>query len=205
MREWGMVLGELKNYWKMKEAPIKAFATPVAWRAWLEKNHTKPAGIWIIFYKKTSGKKSISYAQALDEALCFGWIDGQSKGIDEASWKQRFTPRRTKSIWSKRNREHVARLIKEKRMTPAGLKEIAAAKQDGRWESAYDSPKTMDVPADFLRELRRDPGAYAFYETLNRASIYAIAWRLQTAKKPETRMRRMEALLSMLKAGKKFH
>ena len=190
---------------KMKEAPIKAFASPVAWRAWLEKNHTKPAGIWIIFYKKTSGKKSISYAQALDEALCFGWIDGQSKGIDEASWKQRFTPRRTKSIWSKRNRENVARLIKKKRMTPAGLKEIAAAKKDGRWETAYDSPKTMDVPADFLRELRRDPGAYAFYKTLNRANIYAIGWRLQTAKKPETRTRRMEALLSMLKAGKKFH
>lgn len=188
-----------------QQASIKSFATPAAWRAWLAKNHGRPEGVWLRFFKKGSGKKSLTYAEALDEALCFGWIDGQSKGIDATSWQQRFTPRRAKSMWSKRNREHVARLIKEKRMATAGLKEIAAAKADGRWESAYDSPKNMQVPPDFIRELKKDSRTYAFFQTLNKANMYAIAWRLQTAKKPETRARRKDALLQMLRAGKKLH
>lgn len=127
------------------------------------------------------------------------------KTYDTKSWLHKFTPRRSKSIWSKRNREHSARLIKKKRMTAAGLKEIELAKKDGRWEGAYDSPKNMQVPADFLRELKKDKNAYAFFQTLNKANTYAIAWRLQTAQKPETREKRMQALLQMLGQGKKLH
>jgi len=183
----------------------QSFETAREWRSWLRKHHAAPDGIWLRFFKKASGVKSITYAEALDEALCFGWIDGQARPCDSESWLQRFTPRRSKSIWSKRNREHTARLIKEKRMTAAGLKEIERAKQDGRWESAYDSPKDMKVPADFLRELKKDKTAYAFFKTLSKANTYAIAWRLQTAKKPETRDKRREALLQMLGQGKKLH
>lgn len=193
----------------MKKSPskelIKLFKTPEAWRAWLTKNHSKSDGIKLQFYKKDSGKKSINYAQALDEALCFGWIDSQVNKYDADSYIQRFTPRRSRSMWSKRNREHVARLINEKKMTSAGLKEIELAKTDGRWESAYDSPKNMKVPADFLKELKKNKKAYAFYQTLNKTNIYAIAWRLQTAKKPETREKRFKALLSMLAKENKIH
>ncbi|HEY6020638.1 MAG TPA: YdeI/OmpD-associated family protein [Candidatus Paceibacterota bacterium] len=184
---------------------IKPFATTVEWRAWLAKMHAKSDGIWVRIYKKASGKKTVTYAKALDDALCFGWIDGQKKAYDAESFLQRFTPRRPKSIWSKRNREHVARLIKEKRMTAAGLREVAAAKRDGRWDSAYDAPSSMQIPEDFLKNLKKDQKAYEFFKTLNRANVYAIAWRLQTAKKAETRVRRMEALLSMMSEGKKLH
>ena len=183
----------------------QSFKTPTEWRSWLKKHHSKPEGVWLRLFKKASGVKSITYAEALDEALCFGWIDGQGKTYDTNSWLQKFTPRRSRSIWSKRNREHVARLIKEKRMTAAGLKEIERAKRDGRWEGAYDSPKNMQLPADFLRELKKDKNAYTFFLTLNRSNTYAIAWRLQTAKKPETREKRMQALLKMLGQGKKLH
>ena len=183
----------------------QSFKTPTEWRKWLTKHHAKPEGIWLRFFKKASGAKSITYAEALDEALCFGWIDGQLKKYDSESWVQKFTPRRSKSVWSKRNREHVARLIKEKRMTAAGLKAVAIAKQDGSWERAYDSPKNMQVPPDFLRALRKDKNAYAFFQTLNKANTYAIAWRLHTARKPETRERRMQALLEMLGQGKPLH
>jgi uncharacterized protein YdeI (YjbR/CyaY-like superfamily) len=189
----------------MKIAGIKAFATSRAWRAWLTKNAAKSDGLWVRFYKKGSGVKTITYAEALDEALCFGWIDTQVKKYDEKSYLQKFTPRRSKSIWSKRNREHIARLIKEKRMTPAGLAHVSAAKKDGRWDQAYDSPKDMKVPADFLKELKKNKKAYAFFLTLNKANTYAIAWRLQTAKKPATRTNRMRVLLKMLSASKKLH
>jgi uncharacterized protein YdeI (YjbR/CyaY-like superfamily) len=125
--------------------------------------------------------------------------------LDDKSWLQKYTPRRSKSMWSKINREHVARLVKEKRMQPAGLKEVEAAKNDGRWEAAYDSPKNMEVPADFLKELKKDKKAFEFFKTLNKTNIYAIAWRLQTAKKPETRQKRMKVLLEMMKDNKKIH
>ena len=183
----------------------QSFKTPKEWRRWLARHQAQTEGIWLRFFKKTSEVKSITYAEALDEALCFGWIDGQARKLDADSWLQRFTPRRTKSIWSKRNREHVARLIKEQRMTAAGLTQVEMAKEDGRWEAAYDSPKNMQVPADFLRELKKDKNAYAFFQTLNKANTYAIAWRLQTAKKPETREKRMQAMLHMLGQGRKLH
>lgn len=188
-----------------KKEPIVSFATSKAWNIWLAKHHATPAGIWLHIYKKTSGVESITYDEALDEALCFGWIDGQKDSYDEKSWLQKFTPRRAKSVWSKRNREHIVRLTKEKRMAPAGLREVEAAKSDGRWDSAYDSPKNIAVPADFLKELKKNKKAYEFFLTLNKANTYAIAWRLQTAKKPETREKRMDAILAMMRRGEKLH
>ena len=186
----------------MKVLTLKSGA---AFEKWLAKNHAKSSGVWIRFFKKASGKKGITYAEALDTALCYGWIDSQAAAHDDMSHKQRFTPRGKRSIWSKRNREHIARLIKEKRMTAAGLAEVKAAKKDGRWAEAYDSPANMKIPADFLKELDKNKKAKAFFATLNRTNTYAIAWRLQTAKKPETRERRMRAILEQLTAQKKFH
>lgn len=184
---------------------IIAFPSAKGWRDWLARNHKQSAGVWLRIFKKGSGRATVTYAEALDEALCYGWIDGQKGVYDAASWIQRFTPRRSRSIWSKRNREHVARLVKEKRMKPAGLREVETAKQDGRWQSAYDSPSAATIPADFLRALAKDRKAKAFFETLNKTNRYSIAWRLQTAKKPETREKRMKVILAMMAAGKKFH
>jgi len=184
---------------------VRAFSTPKAWDTWLRKHHADSPGIWIKYYKKHSGVRTITYAQALDKALCWGWIDGQAKPFDEQSWLQRFTPRRARSGWSKRNQAHVARLTKEGRMQPSGLAEVAKAKADSRWEQAYDSPSASQVPADFLKALAKHGKAEAFFKTLNRANLYAISYRLQTAKKPETRARRFEQILQLMKEGKKFH
>ncbi|MBN2615023.1 MAG: YdeI/OmpD-associated family protein [Bacteroidales bacterium] len=192
----------------MKNEAIKvlAFETPQQWRSWLEQHHeTVPQGIQMRIYKKDSGFPTVTYDEALDEALCFGWIDGQKNKYDEISWLQKFTPRRKRSMWSKRNKEHVARLIREKKMQPAGLKEVEEAQQDGRWEKAYDNAREMEIPEDFLAELKKEPEAWAFFRTLNRTNTYAIAWRLQTAKRPETRQRRMEQLLGMMKNKQKLH
>lgn len=188
-----------------KKPATKAFVTCQGWRKWLRAHHATSDGIWLRIFKKNSGVESVSYAEALDEALCFGWIDGQKNKYDDTSWLQRFTPRRPKSVWSKRNREHVERLIQEKRMTPAGLAKVDAAKKDGRWDEAYDAQSTMAVPRDFLSELEKDEDAFAFFKTLNRSNTYAIAWRLQNAKKPETRERRKAQLLALMKNGKKLH
>lgn len=188
-----------------KSLPVKVFASPEKWNDWLSKRHSSADGIWVRMYKKGTGKKSVTYAEALDEALCYGWIDGLKKSYDEESWIQKFTPRRAKSLWSKRNREHIARLVKEGRMKPSGMKEVEKAKKDGRWEQAYDSAKNMEVPADFLKELKKSKKAYEFFKTLNKANLYAIGWRLQTAKKPETREKRMKILLEMMKEGRKIH
>ena len=189
----------------ISKKPIRSFATAAAWRIWLDKNQTKSDGLWLRIYKKDSGKKTVTYAEALDEALCYGWIDGQKQTYDAESFLQKFTPRRSKSMWSKRNREHTDRLIKEKRMTARGQSEIDAAKKDGRWEQAYDAASTMTVPEDFLKELKKDKTAYAFFLTLSKANVYAISFRLQTAKKPETRAKRLNTILEMMKTGKKFH
>ncbi|MFA5935457.1 MAG: YdeI/OmpD-associated family protein [Patescibacteria group bacterium] len=189
----------------MKEQPVLSFATVKKWHMWLAKNHASSSGIQLRIFKKDSGQKTISYDEALDEALCFGWIDSQKRAYDEKSWIQKFTHRRAKSIWSKRNKEHVARLVKERRMQPAGLKEVESAKKDGRWDSAYDSPKNIKIPDDFLKEVKKDKRAYAFFQTLNKTNTYSIAWRLQTAKKPETRAKRMSEMLAMMAQGKKFH
>ena len=183
----------------------KSFTTRQKWREWLEKNHSKSGGIWLRIFKKDSAKKTVTHDEALDEALCVGWIDGQRNKYDEISFLQKFTPRQKRSIWSKRNREKTAKLIKERRMAPAGLAEIERAKSDGRWDRAYDSPKNMEVPADFLKELKRNKKAYEFFETLNKTNKFAIAFRLHTAKKPETRGRRMRDFLARMERGEKFH
>ena len=191
---------------KETETPIKSFASSKQWKEWLATNYAiSNNGIWLRIFKKDSDEATITYDEALDEALCFGWIDGQKKVYDEKSWLQKFTPRRSKSIWSKRNKTRVAQLIEEKRMQPSGLKEIETAKKDGRWDKAYDSPSQMEIPADFLAILRKDQQAYEFFKTLNKANTYAIAWRLQTAKKPETREKRMQILLKMMKKRQKLH
>jgi len=147
----------------------------------------------------------VTYAEALDQALCFGWIDGQVRRFDEDSYVQRFTPRRPRSVWSKRNTEHVARLCAEGLMMPAGQAAIDAAKADGRWDAAYASPKNAVVPEDFLAALAKRKKAKAFFETLSKANVYAIVYRLTTCKKAETRARRMEQILEMLERGEKFH
>lgn len=185
--------------------PILSFPSPAEWSRWLAKNHDTAKGLWLRFFKKGSGVKSIIYAEALDEALCYGWIDGQLNKHDEDSYLQKFTPRGPKSVWSKRNTEHVKRLGEEGRMKPAGLKQVEAAKADGRWEKAYESPGKMAVPEDFLKALSKNKKAKAFFDTLNKANSYAIAWRLQTAKKQETREKRVKAIVEMLAKEEKFH
>jgi uncharacterized protein YdeI (YjbR/CyaY-like superfamily) len=181
------------------------FKSPLEFRSWLEKNHAGQDGIWLRIFKKASAEKSITYAEALDQALCYGWIDGQKQPHDEHSWLQKFTPRRAKSGWSKVNTAHVERLIKAGQMARAGLEAVEAAKADGRWQAAYDSPRNAAPPADFLKALDKDKKAKAFFETFNRANVYAIVYRLQTAKKPETREKRMKMILEMLERGEKFH
>ena len=181
------------------------FKSSSDFRVWLTGHHLTCEGIWLRIFKKDSGKATVTYAEALDQALCFGWIDGQKKGCDELSFLQRFTPRRPKSGWSKINTQHVERLIKDRLMTPSGLKAVEAAKADGRWDAAYAAQRDAEPPADFLKALNRDPKAKAFYATLSRANIFAIVYRLQTAKKPETRERRMQNILAMLSRGEKFH
>jgi len=187
------------------DLPVIPFSSPSEWEQWLKQNYSVSKGIWLQMYKKGSGIASVYYAEALDVALCYGWIDGQLKSVDELSYMQRFTPRRPKSIWSKRNIEHITRLTKEGRMKPAGLKEAEAAKNDGRWELAYDPQTSMSMPDDFLSELSKEKKALIFYESLNKANKYAIAWRIQTAKRPETREKRMKEILEMLARGEKFH
>jgi uncharacterized protein YdeI (YjbR/CyaY-like superfamily) len=187
------------------DLPILSFTSLNEWESWLEQNHATSSGIWLRIYKKDSDIKAISYAQALDGALCYGWIDGQKRPFDAESWIQRFCPRRSKGLWSKLNVGHAERLIKSGKMKPAGLAAIESAKKDGRWDAAYHSPSKATVPEDFLKALSKNKKAKAFFATLNKTNLYSIAWRLQTAKKPETRQRRMKAILQMLAKGQKFH
>jgi uncharacterized protein YdeI (YjbR/CyaY-like superfamily) len=184
---------------------ILSFRTPAEFRKWLAANHDKSDGIWLRIFKKNSETASVTYAKALDEALCFGWIDGQKQKRDDRSWLQRFTRRRVKSGWSRINTGHAERLIKAGRMKTSGQTEVDAAKKDGRWKSAYDSPSNSSFPDDFLAALGKDPKAKAFFDSLNKANRYAISYRLQTAKKPETRQKRMEMILGMLARGEAFH
>lgn len=182
---------------------IVEFSTAPSWRAWLESNHATTDGVWLRMYKKTSGVQSVTYAQALDDALCFGWIDGQSKSYDDISFLQKFTPRRARSMWSKRNIEYVARLQADGLMMPAGIAEVERAKADGRWRAAYDKPTDMVMPEDFLTAVSQNKKALATFETLSKASLFTIGFKLQTAKKPETRANRITAILKLLGEGKK--
>jgi uncharacterized protein YdeI (YjbR/CyaY-like superfamily) len=182
-----------------------SFASAAELRAWLAKNNGQSNGILLRIYKKASGVASVSYAEALDQALCYGWIDGQKLPADEQSWLQTFTPRRPKSGWSKKNTEHAERLVKSGDMTAAGLEEIVAAKTDGRWQAAYDSFGSASIPDDFIKLIAANKKAKSFFETLNQTNLYSIAYRLQTAKRPETRQKRMQAIIEMLARGEKFH
>lgn len=185
--------------------PIIEFKTAKSFETWLLKNHDNSNGLWLKIFKKGSGVKTVSYAEALDVALCYGWIDGQKNAFDEQAWLQKFCPRRTKSIWSKINIGHTERLINEGRMKPAGLKAIEQAKADGSWAKAYDSPSKMAIPEEFLKELSKNKKAEAFFKGLNKANLYAIGFRLQTAKKQETREKRTKEIIAMLAKGEKFH
>lgn len=182
-----------------------SFKSADAFRTWLERNHERSDGVLLRIYKKDSGVAGVTYADALDQALCFGWIDGQKLPCDANSWLQKFTPRRPGSGWSKRNTEHAQRLIDAGAMTAAGLKEIESAKADGRWRAAYVAFGSAAAPEDFLAELERNRKAHAFFKTLNRTNLYSIVYRLQTAKKPETREKRKQAIIAMLARGEKFH
>jgi len=178
--------------------PILAFSAAGEWERWLDRNHASPSGLWLKIGKTKSGIASVSYAEALEAALCYGWIDAQKRGYDESSWLQKFTPRKARSIWSKVNRQKAAELIAAGRMKPAGLEAVETAKKNGQWESAYDSPAAAAVPPDLEAELERRPEAKAFFAALSGTNRYSILHRLQTAKKPETRAKRLEKFVQML-------
>lgn len=185
--------------------PILAFESGDAFAAWLHDHHADMPGIWLRMYKKHTGRTTVVWEDAVVAALRYGWIDSVANKYDDDSYIQRFTPRRKRSIWSKKNCQTIERLTAEGLMHPAGLAEVERAKADGRWDAAYDSPKDMIVPQDFLDALEQYPEAKAHFATLNRTNTYAIAFRLHTAKRPETRARRFEQLLTMLREGKKLH
>lgn len=188
-----------------KDLPMLAFTTEAGWQEWLSQHYQDPKGIWLRFYKKGSGQPTIVYARALDVALCYGWIDSQTQKYDELSYLQKFTPRRRRSPWSKINREKAERLISAGRMQPAGQREIDAAKADGRWNAAYDAFSRAEIPPDFQALLAGDPEAKAFFEQMTQTNRYAVLYRIQTAKKPETRQRRMAQLLDMLRQKRTLH
>ncbi|HLL28743.1 MAG TPA: YdeI/OmpD-associated family protein [Xanthobacteraceae bacterium] len=187
------------------DLPIVSFKSARDWESWIAKNHARTNGVWIRFFKKGSGRATVTYAEALDGALCYGWIDSQARGYDELSYLQKFGPRKPKSGWSKINTRHAERLCKAGRMKLAGLAQIQAAKRDGRWTRAYDSPAAAKPPVDFLRALEKNKKAKAFFAALEKRNSYAIIYRLQTAKKPETRAARMKTIIAMLAKGEKFH
>ncbi len=187
------------------DLPIIAFASSNAWETWLEKHHATANGLWLKIAKKGSGIDTVSYAEALDVALCYGWIDGQKASFDDHLWLQRFTPRRPRSKWSKVNRVKATELIKRGEMKPAGLREVERAKADGRWDAAYDAQSTATVPDDLRREFDKNEVARKYFSTLDSRNRYAILYQIQDAKKPETRARRIEKYVAMLNEQKKIY
>ena len=190
---------------KTPELPIISFASQAEWTDWLAKHHDQSTGLWLKLAKKDSGIPSVTYEQAVESALCYGWIDGLKKSFDGQFWLQKFTPRGPKSIWSKINVEKAEKLIASGQMQPAGLKTVEAAKLDGRWEQAYASQKNIGIPEDFQRALDASPKAREFFATLKSASRYSFLFRIQTAKKAETRAKRIEQFIAMLERGEKFN
>lgn len=188
-----------------KDAPVLPFANQAEWRLWLEKNHASHDALWICYAKKSAGIPSITYAEALEEALCFGWIDGQAASLSETHYLQRYTPRRKRSLWSRINRAKAEALIARDRMQPAGLREIEAAQADGRWENAYASSATIEVP-DILRSaLDTSPTAAGAFARLDSRNRYAILYRLTHAKREETRQRLTAQFIAMLEEGRTIH
>ena len=189
----------------VKGLPVLLFASKQDWHTWLDENHGRHTGLWLKHAKKASTKQSVSYDEALEEALCYGWIDSQKRTYDSNYYLQKFTPRGPKSIWSKKNVIKVETLTKVGRMQPAGLAATESAKQDGRWDAAYDSPNAREIPQDFQAALDKNLKAKHFFETLNKVNVYGFCWRVQTAKKPETRQARIEKFIHMLNRGEKLH
>ena len=187
------------------DLPIIPFASRDAWGSWLAKHHADSSGLWLKIAKKGSEIDTVSYAQALDVALCYGWIDGQKASFDENYWLQRFTPRRPRSKWSKVNRRKATELIEKGEMKPPGLREVERAKADGRWDVAYDAQSTATVPDDLRQELERNEIAREFFATLDSRNRYAILYQIQDAKKPETRARRIEKYVAMLNEHNKLY
>lgn len=185
--------------------PPLMFEEQAAWLSWLHKNHATASGVWLRIAKKIANVRSVSYPQAVDAALCFGWIDGQKRSDDELYWLQRFTPRSEKSIWSKINREKAIRLIELGQMNAAGLREVERAKRDGRWDGAYDSPSGATIPADFQAALNKLPRAKAFFSNLDSRNRYAVLFRIQTARKAEIRAKRIKQFVGMLSQHEKIH
>jgi uncharacterized protein YdeI (YjbR/CyaY-like superfamily) len=185
----------------MADDPILPFESAEAWEAWLDQHHETVDGVWLQIAKKASGLPTVTHAEALQAALCFGWIDGQRKPLDDRYFLQRFTPRRARSAWSKVNREHVARLEAAGRMRAAGRRAVEAAKADGRWDAAYDPPSARAVPEDLAAALAASPKAAAFFETLSSQNRFAMCYRVQSAKRPETRRARIEKFVAMLERG----
>ena len=186
------------------DLPTKHFKNQKAWEKWLVAN-AEGKGIWLQIAKKDSGIASVNYAEALEIALCHGWIDGQKRGLDGQFFLQRFTPRRPRSLWSKINIAHVERLIAAGRMQPGGLREVEAAKADGRWDVAYQSFSGMEVPAELAEALKKNKKAKAFFDQLDKTNRYSFCWRVHTAKKAETRLARAEKFVGMLARGEKIH
>lgn len=187
------------------DLPVHLFAGPEELEAWLEEKHDSCDGAWLKIAKKGAAESSVTYADALELALCFGWIDSQKRGFDDQHFLQRFTPRRPRGRWSRINREKAEELIAAKRMRPPGLAEVEAAKADGRWDAAYEGQATAGVPADLQRELDANSVAQEFFNSLDSANRYAIVYRLEEAKKPETRERRLRKFVAMLERGEKIH
>ena len=185
--------------------PILQLASQADWEAWLDAEHARSDGVWLKFAKKGSGVQTVVYAEALEVALCYGWIDSQVARLDERFYLQKFTPRRARSKWSQVNREKVEELTKQGRLKPAGLEQVELAKADGRWEAAYASPANVEVPDDLRARLDASPKAAEFWEKLNRSNRFAITYQLGDAKKPETRARRLEKFVRMLERGEKLY
>jgi uncharacterized protein YdeI (YjbR/CyaY-like superfamily) len=189
----------------MNDDPVLGFESQGDWAAWLAGNHDTSSGLWLKIAKAGSGLPTVTYAEAVESALCWGWIDGQKRKLDDAHWLQRFTPRRARSVWSKINREKAEALIAAKRMQPPGLAEVERAKADGRWDAAYDGQRTATVPEDLQAALDADPAAAKAFAELDSTNRYAILYRVQDAKRAETRARRIEKFVAMLKAGERLH
>jgi uncharacterized protein YdeI (YjbR/CyaY-like superfamily) len=187
------------------DLPVRRFASRAAWEKWLATNHERSPGVWIELAKKDSGLDSVSRADALEVALCYGWIDSQSMTVDDKRYRQRFTPRRSRSKWSKINCAAVERLQAEGRLAPAGIREMEAARCDGRWDAAYDSPRTIAIPPDLEARLGTSPRARRAFQKLDSQNRYAILYRLHDAKRADTRQRRLDQFVAMLEAGRTIH
>lgn len=188
-----------------KSADLLEVSSAQEWERWLSRNHDTSTGIWLVIAKKSSGRATPTYQEALDVALCWGWIDARKRSFDDSTWWQRFTPRSPRGTWSKVNTEHVARLTAAGRMQPPGLRQVELAKADGRWEAAYAPQSAAGVPDDLAAALARSPAAAEFFATLDSRNRYSVLYRIETAKKPQTRARRIETFVAMLAAGEKIY